>query len=337
MRAQPVSMLTNSASAEKSSAADQVRENEVLPVGRKVLVRVPATSANLGPGFDSLGMALNWADETLVQTIDSGYQVEISGEGENFLPRDQSHLVVNVVRETLRGWSLMEPGLRLRVHNTIPIGKGLGSSSAAIVAGLSAAWGLAYPEQPVDRSWLLEAAASLEGHVDNVAPAIFGEFALTWMEDAKRARAVSLPVHSQIQALALVPSVKLMTSRAREALPPRVPFADAKANLSAAALLVHAVQHDPRLLWAATKDYLHQDYRRELYPDSYDLMQQLRHQGFAACISGAGPTLLVLLERSQVPDLEAALSQESLAAAVTSFQKRLLSPGSGVELQVLSY
>lgn len=317
--------------------SSRTEETKTLPVGRRVAVTVPATSANLGPGFDSMGMALNWADETRVETISEGYEVEVTGEGADFLPRDKSHLVVHVIRETLREWGLREPGLRLQVDNTIPIGKGLGSSSAAIVAGLAAAWGLAHPDQPLDHEWLLAVSAALEGHADNVGPAVFGEFALTWMEDPQTARAVSLPVHPRIRAMVFVPHAELMTSRARKALPSRIPFEDAKLNLSAAALLVHAMQHDPSQLWAATRDRIHQDYRAELYPDSYRLMTRLRDRGYAACISGAGPTVLVLLDEDQVEALQVDLAVSPLAEAGAAFQKRVLQPGEGAKLKVLAY
>lgn len=336
-----------------------------LPIGRKVVATVPATSANLGPGFDSLGMALDWADDTVVEVVKSGFCAHVSGEGEDFLPRDESHLVMSVILDALKEWNVRVPGLRLEAHNTIPIGKGLGSSSAAIVAGLAAAWGLANPERSLDLNWLLARSAAIEGHADNVGPAVFGQFALTWMGDATTstppatlsetmrepatpsslpvsalvpavltARAVAFPVHSLIRAMVFIPQQKLKTEQARQALPQLVPFKDAKANLSAAALLVHAMQHDPDLLLTATADHLHQKYRRDLYPDSFALMAGLRKAGFAACVSGAGPTVLALVTKTQVDALREALSSAPLIERVTGFRQRLLSPGVGARIEV---
>lgn len=338
-----------------------------LPTGRRVVATVPATSANLGSGFDSLGMALEWADDTVVEVVESGFCAHVSGEGADFLPRDESHLVVRVILDALKEWNVRVPGLRLEAHNTIPIGKGLGSSSAAIVAGLAAAWGLANPERELDLNWLLARSAAIEGHADNVGPAVFGHFALTWMEAATAstspvplsgtvresgelssppvstlmpavltARAVALPVHSSIRAMVFIPQGELKTERARQALPELVPFEDAKANLSAAALLVHALQHDPGLLLAATVDRLHQGYRRDLYPESFALMSALREVGFAACISGAGPTVLALVAETQVDALCAALTGTPLVEKVAGFQQQLLSPGAGARIEVLA-
>lgn len=341
-----------------------------LPVGRKVVATVPATSANLGSGFDSLGMALEWADDTAVEVVESEFCAHVSGEGADFLPRDESHLVVRVILDALKEWNVRVPGLRLEAHNTIPIGKGLGSSSAAIVAGLAAAWGLANPARELDLNWLLARSAAIEGHADNVGPAVFGHFALTWMEAATTptppgspgvlseavqesdelssppvstlmpavltARAVALPVHSLIRAMVFIPQRELKTEQARQALPELVPFEDAKANLSAAALLVHALQYDPGLLLAATADRLHQGYRRDLYPESFALMSALREAGFAACISGAGPTVLALVAEAQVDALEAALASAPLLERVAGFRQRLLSPGAGARIEVLA-
>lgn len=261
--------------------------------GTRAQVRVPATSANLGPGFDSLGMALDWTDQIEVEVIESGYEVEVEGEGENTLPGDESHLVVASILRGLDELDASAPGLRLTAHNTIPHGFGLGSSAAAVVGGLLAAWELVHPGLEPDRRLLLPLAIEAEGHADNVSAALHGGLCLVWGSD-ENTRTVQLRVHPKLRVVALVPEVPVSTSRARGVLPDRVPRADAIANASRTALFVHAVRTDLGLLWDATADRLHQEYRADLMPESYTLMTGLRSEGYAALISGAGPTVLVL-------------------------------------------
>ncbi|MFT0763315.1 homoserine kinase [Actinomyces sp. F1_1611] len=282
-------------------------------LGRQVTVEVPATSANLGPGFDSLGLALNWYDRSTVTVIEDGFEIVVHGEGADSVPRDQSHLVVATILEALADWGLQVPGLRFEATNTIPHGRGLGSSSAALVAGLLMAWGLAHPHEEVDRVWLLREAFAREGHADNVAPAIHGGFVITWAgahNDSPDAGHRSRPsqIHSAVSAVALVPGVEVLTTAARSVLPSEVPFSDAVANASRAALLVHAMSQEPSLFLEATSDRLHQVHRAELMPKSIQLVKELRRAGFGALISGAGPTVLVLLDQDQLPGLRRAIA-----------------------------
>lgn len=283
----------------------------VLPPGRRVVAAVPASSANLGPGFDALGLALDWADEVAVETLADGYRVELSGEAADTLPRDATHLVLATVEDTLRDWGLRSPGWRLSAHNTIPHGRGLGSSSAALVTGLSVAWALAHPGRELDRAWLVHRAAQLEGHADNVAAAVLGGFVITWMGTSAPAgdiaagttHAVRGRVHPDLVAVAFVPELFVATEQARAALPPTVPHADAALNAGRAALFVHAVENDPGLLPEATRDWLHQDYRRHLMPGSLRLLERLRERGIGAFVSGAGPSVLALLDRHRLAAL----------------------------------
>lgn len=277
-----------------------------LPPGRTVTVEVPATSANLGPGFDCFGLALSWREEVELTVTDGGWVVDVTGEGADSVPRDDSHLILRSALRGLADLGHQVPGLRLRCHNTIPHGRGLGSSSAAIVAGLLAAAALvqgAEGESPDRKHWLLQHAAATEGHPDNVAAAIHGGFVLAWTGPAGVDVAVGR-VHPEVAATVFVPSTPVATKATRGLLPASVSHRDAARNAGRAALLVHALSADPDHLLAGTADWLHQDQRRPAMPDSWLLMNHLRDRGHAAVISGAGPTVLVLGRPAQLAELE---------------------------------
>lgn len=270
--------------------------NHFLEPGTTATVEVPATSANLGPGFDCFGLALSWREQVELGVTEGGYLVEVTGEGADAVPRDDSHLVLRSAVRGLADLGLRVPGLRLRCHNTIPHGRGLGSSSAAIVAGLLAAAALAgrSGEEGGDlRRWLLQHADQVEGHPDNVAAAIHGGFVLVY-RGTSGLEVASVPVDPEVAVTVFVPARPVATTAARGLLPGVVPHRDAAQNSARAALLVHAVSRAPDRLLEATRDWLHQDYREPAMPDSWALMTSLRRQGYAAVISGAGPTVLVL-------------------------------------------
>ncbi len=262
---------------------------------RIVRVQVPATSANLGPGYDCVGLALALFD-TLEAAVDpaGGLVIEVAGEGAESVPRDSSHLVIKALGRGLAEAQQEVPGLRLTCVNRIPHGRGLGSSSAAIAGGLALARGLLPDGSDVlTNSRLIEIATELEGHPDNVAPAILGGLTLAWM-DGGAGKAIQLPAHADLQPVVAIPSTPLATERARALLPATVPHRDAARNAGRAALLVEALTRRPDLLLAATEDRLHQEYRRFAYPASYALMATLRQSGIPAMISGAGPTVIAL-------------------------------------------
>ena len=265
------------------------------PVSRRacdqVRVRVPATSANLGPGFDAFGLALTLYDELIVTPGGSGVRVEVSGEGEGEVALDESHLVVRSIRAGLEALGASVPGFTLRCENRIPHGRGLGSSSAAIVGGLAAAYGLA--DEPVDRERIVVLANEIEGHPDNVAAATLGGFTIAWTE-GETGRAVRLDPADGLAAVAYVPDNRVLTKQARGLLPGVVSHIDAAANVGKAALLVAAVTGRPDLLLTATEDRLHQEYREPAMPESLALVHKLRGSGLAAIVSGAGPTVAVL-------------------------------------------
>jgi homoserine kinase len=273
----------------------------VLSPGRSVTVEVPATSANVGPGFDCFGLALDWRERVNLAVIEEGFQIEISGEGAAELPRDESHLIIRSALIGLADLGVGAPGLWLGCRNTIPHGRGLGSSSAAIVAGLLAAAGLAQVQ--VTQHWLLRHSTAIEGHPDNVAAAIYGGFVLAYQGRAG-VRAAQCQVDASIGAALFIPETSVATKAARGLLPETVPHVDAVANSGRAALLVHALAAEPDLLYDATCDWLHQGYRETAMPRSFELMKSLRGQGFAAMISGAGPSVLVLGRNADLVTLQ---------------------------------
>lgn len=279
----------------------------------RVAVRVPATSANLGPGFDALGLALGWYDDVSVRVADgSGVTVEIEGTGADDLPRDERHLVVRAMAATFDALGLRRPGLALQCVNRIPHGRGLGSSVAAVVAGVLLARGLvADGAARLDDDGVLALASRLEGHPDNAAAALLGGVTIAWSSRAtgpevggpEQVHAVRLDPAPSLTAVMLVPVATLATEKARGLLPSSVPHRDAAHSAGRAALLVHALTSDPSLLLAATEDRLHQSYRAAAMPDTLALVARLRAQGLAAVVSGAGPSVLVLGE--SLPDAEA--------------------------------
>jgi homoserine kinase len=257
-------------------------------------VRVPATSANLGPGFDTLGLALAWYDDVSAVRADSGLQIDVTGVGEADLPRDESHLIVRAMDAAFAELGEERGGLTLQCANTIPHGLGLGSSAAAIVAGVLLARALV-PDgnQRLDDAAALRVAARLEGHPDNAAAALLGGFTIAWPESSG-ARAVRLQPAGSLRAVVLLPSSTLNTELARGLLPATVPHVDAAHSAARSALLVHAVTAETDLLFAATEDRLHQAYRESAMPETLGLVAVLRSAGLAAVVSGAGPSILVL-------------------------------------------
>ena len=266
-----------------------------VPVGRSVWVKVPATTANLGPGFDTLGLALSIYDELQFTTrAQPGATIDVRGVGAGEVPTDESSLVVRAVAHTFAHYGVEMPGLDIVAHNGIPHGRGLGSSGAAIVAGVMAAKGLLEGIVDIDADGLLARATELEGHPDNVAPALFGGLTIAWMTP-EGPRHKKLIVHRGVSPFVAVPKESVMsTALARSLQPVSVPHEDAIFNVSRSALLIAALIQSPELLLAATEDKLHQSYRASAMPETDALIQVLRSHGLAAVVSGAGPSILVL-------------------------------------------
>ncbi len=261
-----------------------------------VRVTVPGSAGNLGPGFDSLGMALGVVDEIEVQAIaSSGVEIEVEGEGADTIPRDETHLFVRAFRDALAMADAPLTGVRIVAKNAIPHARGLGSSAATIVAAVTAARAMIAEPDLLNPEVALRLATKLEGHPDNAAPAIYGGATVCWI-DQHGPHASPLEVAEGIETAVLIPGSTMPTKEARAALPAEVPHVNAAFNVSRAALLVHALAGRPELLFAATEDTLHQDYRAPHMTAAMDMMRTLRDKGLAAVISGAGPSVLVIGE-----------------------------------------
>lgn len=261
-------------------------------------VRVPATSANLGPGFDALGLALGLYDDVVARIGEDGVVIDVAGEGED-LPRDESHLVIRAMRTTFDLLGGQPRGIELSAANRIPHGRGLGSSAAAIVAGVLLARALvlggdeALPEEAV-----LDLAGEIEGHPDNVAAALLGGLTIAWKDDDGFA-ALSRDVDPRVSPVVFIPPFQASTEQARGLLPESISHADAAFAAGRSALLVAALTGAPEALFPGTEDSLHQAYRAPAMRTSADLVASLRAQGHAAVISGAGPTVLAFAASQQ--------------------------------------
>jgi homoserine kinase len=316
-----------------------------LVQGSSVRVRVPASSANIGPGFDSVGLALGIWDECVVTvSAEPGLRVEVGGEGAGEVPRDELNLIY---RSMVQAWQRLQvqtpAGLNLSCHNAVPQCRGLGSSATSIVAGVVAAQGLSDiatgrggvagdGSGDFDRVFTNNLAAALEGHPDNSSASVFGGMTLSWTDDVDSGQihTVPLEVNPDVIPLVFVPAAKLSTASARAVLPAQIPHACAARNAGRAALLVEAVTRRPDVLLAATRDWLHQEQRRPAFPESMSLLDVLRARGHAAVISGAGPSVLVLTTPAQVEDACAQgdpsvwrVLQPGVAAAGASLDKIL--------------
>ncbi|MFG2073676.1 homoserine kinase [Nonomuraea maritima] len=261
---------------------------------KTVVIRVPATSANLGPGFDALGLALNLHDEVEATLSDEpGVHVTVEGEGAGEVDTGEGHLVVRAMRRAFLHMGVPQPeGIRLRCRNRIPHARGLGSSSAAVCAGILAAHVLADSEMSDDEIFAL--ATEMEGHPDNVAPCLAGGLTIAWSDQDGRPRKLKVTPDQRIRPVVAIPATRLSTEAARGLLPKDVPHKDASFNAGRAALLIAALTLNPEreLLLAATEDRLHQHYRAPAMRDSVNLVERLRAVGVPAVVSGAGPTVL---------------------------------------------
>ena len=267
---------------------------QLIEPGQRVTVRVPATTANLGPGYDSLGMALALHDTLTVESLDTDELVfDLRGEGADTLPRDGSHLVIRAMDAAFERLGFRHGGLKVTAENVNPHGRGLGSSASAVVAAVSAANAMVPAENRRGRDWILQLTSEMEGHPDNVAPAIYGALALSW-QDSDQYSSTRAEVAGTVVPIVAVPDFELSTEAARALLPASVGHHAAAMNSGRAALLIHALTRDPGFLLAGTEDYLHQSYRASAMRPSAALIAALRRAGHAAVVSGAGPTVLVL-------------------------------------------
>ena len=264
-----------------------------------IQVQVPATSANLGPGFDSFGLAFALHDRYVAQVLDEpGLDIDVTGEGAADVPLTDKNLLVKAMYKGFDFLGGKPKGIAVRALNVIPHGRGLGSSASAIIGGLVLARALVLTgTDKMSDEALLNLATQMEGHPDNVAAALFGGTTVAWKDSINGkevAHSIQIPVDLRIRAMAFIPSTSLATKKARTLLPSEISFADAQRNSTNSALLMHALTIRPDLLFTATEDFLHQSYRSEAMPASFALMTKLRAAGVAAFISGAGPTVMAL-------------------------------------------
>lgn len=275
-------------------AAPSLDAAAVVPVGRCVRVRVPASSANLGPGYDSMGLALGRYDDLELQRIEEGLEFFLEGQGVAAVPRTEEHLVLQAVRAAWAAAGVYGmPGLRLRATNRIPHSRGMGSSASAVVAGVLAGNGLLPQRLQLSQEEVLQVCSQLEGHPDNVAPSLYGGMVVSWAE-GDRYGCLPVAVLPEITPVVAVPDYEVSTRLARSLVPSSVPHHEAAADAGRAALLGLAMTQRPEALFAATEDFLHQQYRAAAMAPSAALVGWLRDRGFPAVVSGAGPTVLVL-------------------------------------------
>jgi len=261
-------------------------------------VRVPATSANLGPGYDSFGLALSLTDEIVVRVGEDGLDLDVAGEGADKVRKDSRNLVMKAMNTAFDRMGGRPRGLEVRCLNRIPHGRGLGSSAAAIVGGLAAARALTVGgDERFDDERLLAVATEMEGHPDNVAATVHGGFTMAWT-DGGEVGVLGAGPHPDVLPVVFIPGTELRTAKARKALPEAVSHDDAAVNSARAALLGRALVERPDLLMVATEDFLHQESRRSVMPRSMDLVDELRAAGVPAVISGAGPSVLALTTRA---------------------------------------
>lgn len=276
---------------------------ETLPAGLLATAVVPASSANLGPGFDSLGLALSLYDEIQAETTDSGLVIEVTGEGAGQVPLDESHLVVRAIRRGLAARGVSVPGLIIKCRNVIPHSRGLGSSAAAVVGGLAVANGLIAQSgsQPLTLEQLVQLSSEFEGHPDNASAAVLGGAVVSYTEPGPVYAAAPLTLHPDIHLFPAIPQVRSSTAETRAVLPEVIAHTDATFNVSRAALLVVALTQRPDLLMAATEDVMHQPQRAAAMPASAEYLAMLRRSGVAAVLSGAGPAVIAFSTEPELP------------------------------------
>jgi homoserine kinase len=277
-----------------------------LPAGLTATSVVAASSANLGPGFDSLGLALSLYDEIVVETTESGLNIEVEGEGAGQVPLDSTHLVVRAIQHGLRALGSTVNGLNVRCCNAIPQSRGLGSSAAAVVGGLAAVNGLVAQtgSKPMSEADLIQRSSEFEGHPDNAAAAVLGGGVVSWTSTGAtgpRYRGASLRIHPDIHLFSAIPEQRSLTAETRVLLPRSVSHGDARFNVSRAALLVVALTERPDLLMDATEDALHQPHRAIAMRASAEYLQLFRRCGVSAVLSGAGPAVLALSTQQELP------------------------------------
>lgn len=293
---------------------DGVAEARMLPIGTRAAIRVPASSANLGPGFDTLGLALGIWDEVSCEVVESGLIIDVTGEGAGDVPLDETHLVYRAFRAGMEANGCDVPGLVLKCRNRVPQSRGLGSSAAAAVGGVALADALC--DRPFDLERMVQISSEFEGHPDNSSAAVLGGMVVSWADQPGFAnsayKAIRLPVHKDIRATVLIPYSRSSTEMTRGLLPEMVPHQDAVFNVSRAAMMMLAMTERPDLLFDASDDRLHQRQRAAALPVTTRWIRRLRQSGLAAVVSGAGPTVLCLHTGDFPADLAKEATEDGL-------------------------
>lgn len=263
---------------------------------KKARVRVPASTANLGPGFDVLGLALKLHNVIEVEEAQEGFELRVKGEGKEALENQgPRNLACQAAQAAFEHLGYRPKGLRFRLENRIPLKRGLGSSGTAVLGGIAGAAKIAGAELPPEE--ILNLAVKFEGHPDNVTPSLVGGFTASALVEGKVLYA-RLPFPEALKAVAVIPNLEIPTKRAREALPEQVPLKDAVFNLSRLALMMAGLLTDRLdLLAEGTKDRLHQPYRAALLPGMLKVMEEGLKAGALACfLSGAGSTIMAFVK-----------------------------------------
>lgn len=300
-----------------ASRIQRIQESFFQPCHR-VVVNVPATSANLGPGFDSFGFALDVWNRVTVERSDK-FSMTISGEGADRLVADENNMVVRLVKTAAETLGHELPPLKIDCQNAVPPTRGMGSSSAALVAGLAAGLAMAGKDMstPATKKLLLQLAAEEEGHADNVAPAIYGGFQIAFLSNGQWiTQRVSIP--DGLQCVLFIPDGEMSTTEARAVLPEALPYPDAIFNISRAAMLVNCfatAQFNP--LRYAMEDRLHQQYRSHMFPFTPFIKGALEAGAHGAFLSGAGPTILAIAGGVGIADPGSDTMSQFLAESVS--------------------
>jgi homoserine kinase len=281
-----------------------------------VTIRVPATTANLGPGFDTLGLALALYNQVSMEEICEGLEFKISGEGAEFIPGDDSNIVYKAAAQVYGYLNRPVPGLRIHLHNGIPIARGLGSSAAAIIGGMVAASRLA--GSALSDAELLMLATRVEGHPDNITPALLGGLTISCM-NGEEVVFVKTELPGELKAVVAIPDFQLTTADARKVLPKEVSLQDAVYNVSRSSLLVAGLMSgNLDVLGTAMDDRLHQPYRACLIPGLPDVFTAGKDAGaLAVVISGSGPTIIAFA-KDNLAAIGVAMQQAFAEHSITS-------------------
>ena len=301
--------------------------------GKTIHIRVPASTANLGPGFDSLGLALPFYLTIRVQLAEKD-TIRVHGEHLASLPLDSSNLIYQTIRYFFEKEDQVLPPIALEIESEIPLSRGLGSSGSAIIAGLLAANELLDGRRGKEE--ILQYAAELEGHADNVAASLYGGFVVTsW--DGQKARAESFAIEDQLQVLLAIPNYTLSTNKARSAIPEAVPVKDAAYNIGHSALLVtYFVTGQFHKIPLVMKDRLHQSYRQAAVKGLERVVKDMNEQGnWGAALSGAGPTLILFLQPNQVDEAKLYLNQVALDEKIEFQLENCTIENNGAKVEVL--